>query len=66
MDENETILGYHGQCYCGKVKFLVRNDAYPTKAVYCHCESCRRAHAAPLYHVVYIPPSFSPLLREKI
>jgi hypothetical protein len=27
----------------------------PIKAAYCHCESCRRAHASPLYQCVYVP-----------
>lgn len=44
----------HGTCYCGGVKFAVDCTATaPLKALYCHCESCRRAHAAPLYQVVY-------------
>jgi len=27
------------------------------RALFCHCDSCRRAHAAPLYQVVYLPES---------
>ncbi len=48
---------HRGHCYCEKVKFTVRSDLGPTKPVYCHCESCRRAHASPLYQVVYVPPA---------
>ena len=46
---------YHGRCYCGNIEFVVDHDVVPNKATYCHCDSCRRAHAAPLYHVVYVP-----------
>eukprot|EP00729_Bicosta_minor_P009346 gene9346-12947_t len=42
-----------GQCYCGGIRFTVPLAA-PIKACYCHCDSCRRAHSAPLYQVVYI------------
>jgi len=44
-----------GFCYCNEVRFSVDQATEPYTAVYCHCDSCRRAHAAPLYHVVYIP-----------
>ena len=27
------------------------------RSLFCHCDSCRRAHAAPLYQVVYLPES---------
>ena len=51
---------YHGHCYCGEVAFTVATDVVPNAACFCHCESCRRAHSAPLYQVVYIPvDSFS-------
>lgn len=52
--ENATS-GYLGQCYCGQIKFLIAADVTPNVSCYCHCESCRRAHSAPLYHVVYVP-----------
>jgi hypothetical protein len=33
-----------GRCHCGAVRFVA---AFPTRFVaHCHCESCRRAHAA--------------------
>lgn len=46
----------HGRCYCGGVRFTVSVPAgtAPTFTAYCHCDSCRRAHAAPLYQVVCI------------
>eukprot|EP00041_Stephanoeca_diplocostata_P015135 m.286891 g.286891 ORF g.286891 m.286891 type:complete len:537 (+) comp19939_c0_seq2:1601-3211(+) len=45
-----------GNCYCGGIQYRVRVIPEPkTLAVYCHCDSCRRAHAAPCYQVVYIP-----------
>jgi len=45
-----------GHCYCGDIVFAVTlpADEQPLFALYCHCDSCRRAHAAPLYHVVCI------------
>ena len=55
-----------GFCYCGAVTFSVRADATVVRAAFCHCESCRRAHAAPLYQInknqlpLHVPPT--PLL----
>ena len=45
-----------GRCYCGGVTFEVRLPAgeAPLFTAYCHCDSCRRAHAAPLYHVACV------------
>ena len=49
MDDGGIIVG---TCYCGGVKFGVTIDSTKyVRALYCHCESCRRAHAAPLYQV---------------
>eukprot|EP00659_Diplonema_papillatum_P007849 gene7849-12062_t len=44
-----------GACYCAKVKFVYDSAVPVTKAVFCHCDSCRRAHGAPLYQVIYVP-----------
>ena len=45
-----------GHCYCGGVQYEV--DTSKGKPLwppsYCHCDSCRRAHSAPLYSVVSI------------
>ncbi|RYY86902.1 GFA family protein [archaeon] len=54
-DNSASSLWYHGQCYCGGVHFEVDSSIKPVKALYCHCESCRRAHSAPLYQIVYTP-----------
>lgn len=45
-----------GHCYCGAVQFAVHIPAgqRPFFSAYCHCDSCRRAHAAPLYQVVCV------------
>ena len=45
-----------GHCYCGEVRFEVHLPAGedPFFTEYCHCDSCRRAHAAPLYYVVCV------------
>lgn len=50
-----------GHCYCEGVHFEVQVP--PPKevifSVYCHCENCRRSHAAPLYQVVCVDaPNF--------
>ena len=53
-------LDVSGHCYCGAVQYRVRipAGAKPTFTAYCHCDSCRRAHAAPLYHVAGILESW--------
>lgn len=50
---------YEGGCYCGAVRFASRADASEgtPRCVYCHCKSCRRAHSAPVYQVVWQPES---------
>jgi len=46
---------HEGRCYCGDVQFgvAVTEERGVFGSAYCHCDSCRRAHAAPLYHVVF-------------
>jgi hypothetical protein len=46
---------YTGNCYCGDVCFEIEEDVTPRASLYCHCDSCRRAHSAPLYCVVFVP-----------
>jgi len=49
----------HGECYCGGFKFEVRVPGEKCGwAGYCHCESCKRAHASPIYHVCYVPEEY--------
>ena len=50
----EETVHVEGHCYCGGVRFAVDIPAgeRPIFNLYCHCDSCRRAHAAPLYHAV--------------
>ena len=49
---NQILSGY---CYCGEVKYEVDTKQDPIfPPCYCHCEDCRRAHAAPLYQVACI------------
>lgn len=43
-----------GFCYCGSVQYSVKADATVKRATFCHCESCRRAHSAPVYQVCYV------------
>jgi len=33
--------------------------------MFCHCDSCRRAHSAPLYHIVYVPKECFTLVEGK-
>lgn len=49
-------LQVKGHCYCGSIEFSVRIPAGedPFFTAYCHCESCRRAHSAPLYQVACV------------
>ena len=35
-----------GQCLCGTIQFAV--DGPDKGCAHCHCESCRRAHGAPM------------------
>ena len=37
-----------GTCACGASSFEVADDATPLWVAYCHCNSCRRTHAAPM------------------
>ncbi|NKB65790.1 MAG: GFA family protein [Candidatus Latescibacteria bacterium] len=37
---------YEGSCLCGQVK--VRVTGPPTRAGFCHCQTCRAWHAAPV------------------
>jgi hypothetical protein len=45
-----------GHCYCGEVTYRVSlsADVAPIFTAYCHCDSCRRSHAAALYQVACI------------
>lgn len=54
-NEVESSEWFKGHCYCEGIQFEVRSDLKPVTAAYCHCESCRRAHSAPMYQVVYLP-----------
>jgi hypothetical protein len=51
-----TESAYSGSCYCGAIGYTVSKDASVRMAGYCHCNSCRVAHASPIYHVVYVAP----------
>jgi hypothetical protein len=37
---------YHGECFCGAVKFTVTGE--PAAMGYCHCQSCRHWSAGPV------------------
>jgi len=54
---SKTLLSHRlltGRCYCGGLRYEVQIPVgkRPHFSGYCHCDSCRRAHAAPLYQVV--------------
>lgn len=40
-------------CYCGKI-VIELNRQNPFSACYCHCISCRKSHASPLYSAYYV------------
>jgi len=42
----EAQQEHQGTCLCGKVKVVVNGP--PAASGYCHCETCRKWHAAPL------------------
>ena len=42
----EQTSEHHGTCYCGSVKVTVRGA--PRASAICHCNSCRKWHAAPI------------------
>ena len=42
----DTENEYKGSCYCGAVDVTVTGE--PAAAALCHCESCRKWHAAPI------------------
>lgn len=52
--QEDTTAPLCGECYCGEVGFSLSRDATVIKGLYCHCESCRRAHSAPLYQAIYV------------
>jgi hypothetical protein len=59
MDSTPPAVHVTGHCYCGGVTYSVTipQGDRPIFNTYCHCDSCRRAHAAPLYHVVCVDES---------
>jgi hypothetical protein len=50
---NEISEGVSGSCYCRGVQFSISPDAQVFWSGYCHCEDCRRSHAAPIYQAIY-------------
>mmetsp|Transcript_6545 Transcript_6545/g.19251 ORF Transcript_6545/g.19251 Transcript_6545/m.19251 type:complete len:177 (+) Transcript_6545:131-661(+) len=57
MIVDQLVERVSGHCYCGSVQFEV--TIAPRDQIqfseYCHCSSCRRAHAAPLFQGVCLP-----------
>ena len=53
---SDAPIHVSGHCYCGAMTFEVDLPAgeAPVFAAYCHCDSCRRSHAAALYQVVCV------------
>lgn len=66
MEETaNTNNSIHGHCYCGEFEFTIPRNITPYRSVYCHCDSCRRAHSSPLYQVIYIPEEEFLIIRGK-
>jgi hypothetical protein len=59
MDSTSPAIHVSGHCYCGGITYEVSipEGEEPIFTAYCHCDSCRRAHSAPLYHVVCVEES---------
>ena len=59
IDQSVTEVDVSGHCYCGAIRFRVRisGGEQPIFTAYCHCDSCRRAHSAPLYQVACVEES---------
>lgn len=51
-DHSET---HSGTCYCGAVSVAVTGA--PVFSAYCHCESCRKWHSAPMAALAAWPAS---------
>jgi len=44
MNPNPAPRDAHGQCHCGRVRFVAR---FPSRfCCHCHCQSCRQAHSS--------------------
>ena len=56
-----TVTGY---CYCGGVRFTVNTKEQGVNS-YCHCQSCRRAHSAPMYQSCFVPVSSFQIVKGK-
>lgn len=52
LDKSQT---HEGSCYCGQVTVEVEGD--PVFSAYCHCESCRKWHSAPMTALAAWPES---------
>lgn len=46
---------HNGRCYCGQVQVEVEGDT--VFEAYCHCDSCRRWHSAPMAALAAWPES---------
>ena len=59
MSTSAEPINVTGHCYCGAITYAVDIEAgkSPIFTAYCHCDSCRRAHSAPLYQVACIEES---------
>ena len=52
LDHTHT---HQGSCYCGQVTVEVTGD--PVFSAYCHCNSCRKWHSAPMTALAAWPES---------
>mmetsp|Transcript_16832 Transcript_16832/g.25145 ORF Transcript_16832/g.25145 Transcript_16832/m.25145 type:complete len:356 (-) Transcript_16832:11-1078(-) len=47
-DLPELSYPIKARCYCGSVKMEIAAES--SGVAFCHCDSCKRSHAAPIYH----------------
>ena len=52
---SEEVKAVTGHCYCNRITYTYdfTTEHKTLFAAWCHCDSCRRVHSAPLYHVVW-------------
>lgn len=49
----DTPTDFRGGCLCGALRYEVRGQ--PLRAVYCHCQMCRKSGGAPVSAWVGVP-----------
>lgn len=64
MEDVVSTLVAEGGCFCGAVRYRVRDR--PLNGMICHCESCRRVAAAPAVGWLTYPSANFELLQGQL